>query len=176
MLASTIDRLRKVGIPDAYMERLVKRTGRPISGGAALPYAALLRYTNLEVALWGTRAEPRYNRRWAQYGVNCVRRVQHLVNESRVFQILDIMEGYAQGGDSFAAGESTRLLWTTGDLVRDSILIATTALVRVDIHSAAHHAARAVEYHKAPGTVWSDDQDYVDERAWQALEFLRLVG
>lgn len=177
MLSTTLDRLVEVGIDKSGYDALRSRLADDRKGSDPLPYAQILRSGGLMLALWCTRAEPRYARQWMQYGVKCLRRVQHLSKEPRIGVILDLMDDYARKQVGVSSARNVlNTLWTNGDQVEDVVLHAVVALVRTDFQAATHFAARAVQYSTARGTASEDMETYDLEREQQAWDFLFLVG
>ena len=75
---------------------------------APLAYSTILESNGLDDALWCLRAEPQHASIWRMFAVRCARRVQHLMEDKRSIQALDVAERHAHG---LATDEELAAAW-----------------------------------------------------------------
>lgn len=97
MLTTTLNRIRAHKLYEGPYDTLLRYLGKTEADDEPLPYPAIVEAVGLEAALWCCRAEPKYDRTWRLFAVWCARQVQHLMQDQRSINALDVSERYANG-------------------------------------------------------------------------------
>lgn len=78
-------------------EKLLEYLGKTKADDEPLSFKTILKSNGLDDALWCCRAAPEYDKEWRLFAVWCARQVQHLTEDRRSLDALDIVERYANG-------------------------------------------------------------------------------
>ena len=97
MIYTTLNHIREHNpCPDGW-RKLLTHLGKTEADDAPLAYSTILESNGFGDALWCLRAEPQHAGVWRMYAVRCARRVQHLMEDERNIQALDVAERHARG-------------------------------------------------------------------------------
>jgi len=161
MITTTLNRIRAHSPCSEGWTKLLKHLGKSQADDEPLPYAVIARSNGIGDALWCCRAEPEHAKTWRLFAVWCGRQVEHLMEDERSKDALNVAERHANGlatdEELSVAGEAA---WgAAGDAAR----------------AAAGAAARAAS--GAAGTAAGAAWDAWDA-AWDAQlqKFIEMVG
>ena len=200
MITTTLKRIKKHRPRQNVWEKLLNGLGKKKADGEPLSFATILEINGIHDALWCCRVEPQYAKEWQLLAVAFARRVEHFNTDSRLKNVIDVAERYANGE---ATDEELRVAtrvvaWGTTwaaargavrDVVRDAAKVAAwdaawdaaRAAARGNVWDAAWDAAKGAAWNAA----WAAARDTVRvaawgtawdaEREWQTQEFLRVI-
>ncbi len=97
MITTTLNAIRAHHPCKEGWERLLRHLGKTQADNEPIPFAAILESNGLEDALWCCRAAPEHDREWRLFAVWCARQVQHLMDDQRSIDALNVAERYANG-------------------------------------------------------------------------------
>lgn len=96
-LTTTLNRIWACNPCDGGKRRALQATGKNAPDDEPITYQQIVESVGLDDALWCCRAEPQYEREWRLFAVWCARQVQHLMDDERSINALDVVERHAHG-------------------------------------------------------------------------------
>jgi len=134
-MKTTLNKIRAHSPCTEGWTKLLKNLGKTHADDEPLSITTILDSNGLDDALWCLRAVDGYQREMRLYAVDCVRSVQHLMNDARSINALDVAERHADG------------LATDSELyaARYAAWAAAWAAARAAARDAAWAAARDVQ-------------------------------
>lgn len=128
-LTTTLNRIWACEPCDEGKTRALKAAGKNAPDDEPITYQQIIEAVGIEDALWCCRAEPQYCKEWRLFAAWCARQVQHLMNDQRSIDALDVAELYAHGQ---ATDEERAAAWAaaraaTRDATRDAAEAAQRA-------------------------------------------------
>jgi len=121
---------------DGY-KKLLTYLGKTEADDEPLYFSTILESNGLSDCIWCFRAAPEYNNEWRLFAVWCARQVQHLMQDSRSINALEVAEKFAMGN------ASNDELVAARDAARDAVDAAGAAwAARAAARAAAGAAAR----------------------------------
>ena len=84
---------------DGY-KKLLTYLGKTEADDEPLYFSTILESNGLSDCIWCFRAAPEYNNEWRLFAVWCARQVQHLMQDSRSINALEVAEKFAMGNAS----------------------------------------------------------------------------
>lgn len=79
------------------MKRLMTALNKIHADDEPLSFACIVEISGLGNGLWCMRVEPQHSDKWRKFAIDCSRRVQHLMADSRSLAALDLAEKHACG-------------------------------------------------------------------------------
>jgi len=147
---------------DGY-KKLLTYLGKTEADDEPLYFSTILESNGLNDCIWCFRAAPEYNQEWRLFAVWCARQVQHLMQDSRSIDALEVSEKFAMGN------ASTNELQVAGDAAWAAAGDAVDAAVAAgDVAWAAAVAAWAA----AGDAAWAVARD----AAWAAADAARAAA
>jgi len=131
---TTLNRIREHSPCKSGWEKLLRHLGKTAADDELLPFSVIVESNGLDDALWCCRSVA-YDRAWRMYAVWCARQVQHLMEDQRSLDALDVAE-------QFVSGIAIRGQFTAA---RDAARDAAWAAAWSAAWSAAEDAARAAQ-------------------------------
>ena len=155
-LLTTLNKIRACSPCESGWTKLLKHLGKITADDEPLPFSVILESNGLDDALWCCRAAPEYDREWRLFAVWCARQVQHLMDDSRSVEALDVAERFANG---FATKQELAAAWdaagaAAGDAAEDAARSAAGAAAGAAAWCAAIDAARAAAWDAAWYAAW----------------------
>jgi len=161
--------------------KLLAYLGKTGSDDEPLPLVVILDSNGLDDALWALRAVTGEDARIRRYAVWCARQVQYLITDTRLLDLLDVVERHADG------------LATDDDLVKASTTAKASIWAQLAVRSAtestswnaarntAHDAAKAVAWEAGETTAGgvvsaSGEVAWIVMRERQAEKFREVFG
>ncbi|UVS95681.1 hypothetical protein [Burkholderia glumae] len=149
---------------------------------AEIPLVHILKSNGLDDALWSLRCCSGIDRDARLFAVWCARQVEHLMEDQRSKDALDVAERFA---NSEATEEERAAAWAAAwdaaraaawDAARDAARAAAWAAARADARDAAWDAARDAAWAAARDAAWDAARDaaWAAARAAQAEMFARM--
>ena len=129
MVLTTLNRIRAAGPCQLGWEKLLRHLGKTRADNEPLPFSVILESNGIEDAIWALRViddcpEIRL------FAVRCVRQIQHILNDIRTLNVLDVVERHAVG-DATAA--ELKAAWAAArDAARDAAWAAARDIQRQD--------------------------------------------
>jgi hypothetical protein len=142
-LTTTLNNIRKHSPCKDGWEKLLKNLGKTQADDEPLPYSVIIESNGIMDALWCCRAKPQYSKQWRLFAVWCARQVQHLMDDQRSIDALDVAERYAN------RQATAKELSAAGDAARDAAWDAARDAAVVAARNAAWDAARAAAWDAA---------------------------
>lgn len=96
-LTTTLNRIWACDPCDEGKQRALKAAGKCAPDDEPITFQQIIEAVDLEDALWCCRAEQQHSKEWRLFAVWCARQVQHLMNDQRSLDALDVAERYAHG-------------------------------------------------------------------------------
>ncbi len=96
-ITTTLNRIRAHSPCREGWEKLLKHLGKTQADDEPLPYAVIARSNGIDDALWCCRAEPEQWKTWRLFAVWCGRQVEHLMDDERSKNALNVAERHANG-------------------------------------------------------------------------------
>ena len=153
-------------------EKLLKHLGKTKRDDEPLSLLTILDSNFLDDALWCLRAVDGYDKEIRLYAVWCARQVQHLMDDQRSIDALDVAERYAHGQATYEELGAARD--AAMDAAKNSAWAAASDVALVSASDAAWNAAR--------NAAWAASRDPVYDSAWDAAraeqetEFRRMLN
>ena len=97
MITTTLNKIREHSPCENGWEKLLKHLGKSKADDEPLSLLTILDSNGLDDTLWCLRTVPEYDKEWRLYAVWCARKVQHLMEDQRSIDALDVAERYANG-------------------------------------------------------------------------------
>ena len=111
---------------DGY-KKLLTYLGKTEADDEPLYFSTILESNGLNDCIWCFRAAPEYNQEWRLFAVWCARQVQHLMQDSRSIDALEVSEKFAMGN---ASTNELQVAWAAAvDAARDAVDAAWAAAV-----------------------------------------------
>ena len=172
MITTTLNRIRQHSPCHEGWTKLLKHLGKTQADDEPLPYSVIARSNDIDDALWCCRAEPDQWKTWRLFAVWCGRQVEHLMEDERSKNALNVAERHANGeatDDELAAA-------------KDAAKAAAWAAAK----DAARAAARDAAWDAAWAAAWAAAKDAARAAAWDAAKaaakaaqlekFIEMVG
>ena len=144
IITTTLNAIREHKPCDDGWKKLLKHLGKTHADDEAFPMSVILDSNGLEDCLWALRTRPDLSSLWRLYAVDAAREVQHLMQDQRSKDALDVAERHALGlatdNDLEAACAAARRA------ANDGAGLAAWESAYGASWDAARHAARAVAY------------------------------
>jgi hypothetical protein len=161
-LTTTLNNIAKCSPCSSGFKRGLVAANKKIPDDERISYESIIDAVGLADALWCCRAEPQHDKEWRRFAVWCARQVQHLMNDQRCIDALDVAEAHANGcatDSELAAARAAA--W-------DAAVDAAWAAARAAAVDAAWDAARAA----AVDAAWAAARDAswaaARDAAWDA--------
>jgi hypothetical protein len=152
-LTTTLNNIAKCSPCSSGFKRGLVAANKKIPDDERISYESIIDAVGLTDALWCCRVEPQHDKEWRRFAVWCARQVQHLMNDQRCIDALDVAEAHANG------------------CATDSELAAARAAAwdaaRAAAWDAAWAAARAAAWAAARDAAWDAARD-AQSAAWDA--------
>ena len=140
MITTTLNRIKEHSPCKEGWEKLLRYLGKTKADDEILPYSVIVESNGIEDALWCCRAEPQHAKEWRLYAVWCARQVQHLMDDKRSVEALNVAERHANGQ---ADDKELASAWdSASDAASDAARDAAKAAARAAASDAAWAAAR----------------------------------
>ncbi len=97
MIYTTLNKIREQDPCSSGWKKLLTHLGKKEADDEPLALLTILESNGLNDALWCLRACDGIEKEARLYAVACARRVQHLMNDQRSIDALDVAERYAHG-------------------------------------------------------------------------------
>ena len=163
-ITTTLNRIRAHSPCSEGWTRLLKHLGKSQADDEPLLYAVIARSNGIDDALWCCRAEPDQWKTWRLFAVWCGRQVEHLMEDERSKNALNVAERHANGE---ATDAELAAAWAAARAAaRDAAWAAAWAAARAAARDAAGAAARAA--------AWAAARDAAG--AAQLTKFIEMVG
>jgi hypothetical protein len=181
-MTTTLNEIRKYRPCEYGWKKLLKGLGKTEADDDPLLFSEILRINDFDDALWCLRAASReYDNKIRLFAVSVARRVQHLMQDKRSIDALDVTERYAKGEitkeELSSAEEAARGAAKAAASSSDAVRAAAWASASTAASSAAWLASAAAA--KAAVAVWAEAGEAAAgeaERKWQKEQFLKLVN
>lgn len=82
---------------DGWAKVLKAKGGTKADMNAQFPLADIMESNDFDDAMWCLRCRPEYANLWRKYAVWCARQVEHLMNDSRIKNVLDVAWRHSNG-------------------------------------------------------------------------------
>ena len=166
MMYTTLNKIRAHEPCADGWSKLLRNLGKTAADDEPLSLETILDSNGLDDALWALRAVGGHEREIRLFAVWCARHVQHLMNDPRSLDAIDVAERFAHGqatADELAAAR---------DAARAAARDAAWDEAWDEASSAAWAAARAA----ARDAAWDEAWDEARAAAWDAqIRELRAV-
>lgn len=96
-ITTTLNAIRKHNPCLNGWSTLLKHLGKTQADDDPLPLVTVLNSNGLDDAIWCCRVLPEHDREWRLFAVWCARQVQHLMEDQRSINVLDVAERFANG-------------------------------------------------------------------------------
>jgi hypothetical protein len=182
-MMTTLNEIKKFCSPEneweqLLLEKLLKGLGKTEADDDPVLFSYILKNNSIAEALWCLRLLPdEYDNMIRLFNVKIARRVQHLLEDERAINALDVAEKYANGeatkddlkiaweqacdAAKFVAETRGKLDWETNCFTYYAICGAAYETARESAISTAFHAAQILKK---------------EEIDWQKEQFLKLVN
>ena len=97
LLTTTLNRIWACNPCSEGKQHALQAAGKTAPDDELISYAAIIEAAGMDDAFWCMRAEPQHSREWRLFAVWCARQVQHLMNDQRSIDALDVAERFANG-------------------------------------------------------------------------------
>ena len=136
------------------------------SHNGLIPIEYILSSNGLDDALWALRCVKDADRDLRLFAVWCARQVQHLMNDERSLNALDVSERFANGQASESERAAARA--AAGAAARAAAGDAAWAAARAATWAAAGDAARAAAWAAAGDAAWAAARAAARAATWDA--------
>ena len=145
MITTTLNEIRDCFPGNNEWIRLLKYLGKTRADDEPLPLLTVLDSNGLDDALWCTRCIPEHDKAWRLFAMWCARKIQHLMDDERSINALDVAERHASGhaSDTELAAARSAALAAARFAARSAARSAALAAARSAARSAARFAARS---------------------------------
>lgn len=119
MICTTLNKIRDHSPYEEGWKKLLKHLGKTEADDEPLPLTTIIESNGLYDALWCLCTLPEHDKKRRLYAVWCARKVQHLTQDQRSIDALDVAERFANGeatSDELEAAEAA-----AEDAVRASV-------------------------------------------------------
>jgi hypothetical protein len=180
MITTTLNRIRECGPCEDGWKKLLAGLNKTTADDEPLPYAKIVEINGIHDAIWSCRAEPQHSKEWRLFAVWCARQVEHLMEDERSRNALNVAERYASGNSTDAElAAASDAAW---DAAWDAALDAESAAARAAAWAAESAAAWAAAWAVARAAARAAAWDAAWAAAWavaranQTERFLEIVG
>jgi len=135
-ITTTLNEIRKHQPCEDGWRNLLKYLGKTEADDEPIPMSVILDSNDFDDCLWALRCRPDLDHLWRLYAVDCARQVQHLMDDQRSIDSLDVAERHALGRATDEALEAAR------SAARSAALAAVRSAAWSAAWSAALGAAR----------------------------------
>ena len=135
-MKTTLNKIKAHSPCSSGWKKLLKNLGKTKADNVPLALTTILESNGLDDALWCLRAGDGREREMRLYAIDCARSVQHLMNDKRSLDALDVAERFAHG---LATQTELDAAWAAA---RDAAMDAAWAAAWAAASSAASSAAR----------------------------------
>ena len=145
-MKTTLNKIRDHAPCRDGWEKLLKHLGKTKADDEPLSLLTILDSNGLDDALWCLRAVDGYDKELRLYAVWCARQVQHLMNDQRSIDALDVAEKYAHGQATHEELKQARdAAW---DAARDVACVTARAAAGDAARAAAWDSAQVTEFRR----------------------------
>lgn len=138
MITITLNKIKAHASCQDRWQKLLNHLGKTEADDEEFSLADVLDSNGLDDALWCLRCLPEHDKKWRLLAVKFARQVQHLMEDKRSFEALDVAEKYAK---SEATDKELRDAWTAARGAAWSGAGAAFWAARAAAWSAAGYAA-----------------------------------
>ena len=97
MICTTLNKIKSCSPCWEGWKKLLKHLGKTKADDEPLPFSVIVKANGIEDALWCCRTVEGYDKEWRLFAVWCARQVQHLMEDERSINALDMAEKFANG-------------------------------------------------------------------------------
>jgi len=165
-MKTTLNEIRRHSPCSEGWEKLLRSLNKKKADDEPLSIVKILDSNGLDDALWCLRAVSGHDREIRLFAVWCARQVEHLMEDQRSKDALNVAERFANGEatqDELAAAGAA-----AGDAAWDAARAAAWAAARAAAWAAARAAARAAAGAAAGDAAWAAARDAAGDAAWAA--------
>jgi hypothetical protein len=94
MMYTTLNKIESCTPYESGLRKLLKHLGKTKADDGLPPFVDS---KSLADALWCCSASPEHDREWRLFAIRCARQVQHLMEDSRSIDAIDVAERFANG-------------------------------------------------------------------------------
>jgi hypothetical protein len=138
-MKTTLNKIKAHSPCSSGWKKLLKNLGKTKADNVPLALTTILESNGINDALWCLRAVDGHEREMRLYAVDCARSVQHLMNDKRSLDVLNVAERFANGLASQAE------LDAAGAAVGAAARAVAVAVAWAAAWAAARAAARAAQ-------------------------------
>jgi hypothetical protein len=145
-MLTTLNSIKKYSSDESFWADLLNYLGKSEADDEPISIFEILKIKGLKNAIWCMQAVDGYDKEIRMFAILCVRKIQHLIEDKRSLNALDVAEAFANGD---ASEEELKIAWSiASDAAWDAWVNSTVA----DSDSsraafvAASYAARAASW------------------------------
>ena len=178
MMYTTLNKIRAHEPCADGWSKLLRNLGKTAADDEPLSLETILDSNGLDDALWALRAVGGHEREIRLFAVWCARHVQHLMNDPRSLDAIDVAERFAHGQ---ATADELAAAWAAASSAAraaawDAARAAASSAARAAARDAARDAARAAARAAASSAAWAAARAAALDEAWDAqIRELRAV-